>query len=121
MALQTSIIGDFKKFVTNLADSVEKAFTSSPAHATGAKEIILNLTNQIDIVLKVLEGNGKLYWHQSSKSTKTYFSIWILINIFRLIITKLLSGIKGGPVVFEIGTTIFVDMISELKHFIFAI
>jgi len=60
MPLQTSIISDFQKLVTNLADSVEKAFTSSPAHASGAKEIILNLANQIDKVLNVLEGNGKL-------------------------------------------------------------
>lgn len=60
MPLQTSIISDFQKFVINLADSVEKAFTSSPTHASGAKEIILNLTNQIDRVVKVLEGNGKL-------------------------------------------------------------
>ncbi|XP_070503859.1 uncharacterized protein [Chironomus tepperi] len=87
MPLQTSIVSDFQSIVTNLAYTVEKAFSSSPAHAAGAKDIILNLVNQSDKVLKILDGNN----------------------------------IKSGPVVFEIATTIFVDMVAELKHFIFAI
>ncbi|KAL7010913.1 hypothetical protein ACKWTF_014011 [Chironomus riparius] len=59
MPLQTSIISDFQKIVTNLADSVEKAFASYPAYATGAKEIILNIANQSEKFLKILEGNGE--------------------------------------------------------------
>ena len=60
MPLQTSIISDFQQIVTNFADSVEKGFASSPAHATGAKEIILKIANQSDKVLKILERNGEL-------------------------------------------------------------
>ncbi|CAG9810086.1 unnamed protein product [Chironomus riparius] len=82
MPLQTSIISDFQKIVTNLADSVEKAFASYPAYATGAKEIILNITNQSEKVLKILEGNVVLLLYFCSRSSVyvLFFTRQVQIN-----------------------------------------
>jgi hypothetical protein len=59
MPVQTSIVSDFLQIVKNLADSVEKAFKTSPSHAAGAKEIIMNLASHTEKVTKILEGNGE--------------------------------------------------------------
>ena len=57
---QASMLNDFQKFLTNLANAVEKILSSKPAYATGAKDVLLTASIQIKNILQIFEKNGEL-------------------------------------------------------------